>query len=113
MTIKITLALVPLDERPVNTRYPQMLGAIGGAKVLLPPLDVRGLKRVPADINAIAAWLEASANTADAAIVSCEYLGFGNLIASRITDNSAADILARLRLTGGNQPLLSVRRRLR
>lgn len=94
----ITLALVPLDERPVNTRYPQMLGLIGGAEVLLPPPDRRGLQRVPADLDAVAAWLEASADGADAAIVSCEYLGFGNLIASRISDGSAADVLSRLTL---------------
>ena len=97
-TTPLTLALVPLDERPVNTRTPQMLGKIGGAEVLLPPPDVRGMKRVPADVDAVAAWLEASAETADAAIVSCEYLGFGNLIASRITNDNAAAILARLTL---------------
>ena len=42
-TTPLTIALVPLDERPVNTRYPQMLGAIGGANVLLPPPEIRGL----------------------------------------------------------------------
>ena len=94
----MTLALAPLDERPVNTRYPQMLGAIGGAEVLLPPPPMRGLQRVPADVDAVSAWLRETAKTADAAIVSCEYLGFGNLIASRITNNSAVDVLARLAL---------------
>ncbi len=99
MTTKLlTLALVPLDERPVNTRLPQMLGLIGGAEVLLPPMAVRGLKRVPADVNVVAAWLQDAAGRADAAIVSCEYLGFGNLIASRITSDSAAEVLARLTL---------------
>ena len=98
MTDTLTIALVPLDERPVNTRIPQMLGAVGGAEVRLPPPAVRGLKRVPADVDAVAAWLEASAETADAAIVSCEFLGFGNLIASRISTESAAVILARLTL---------------
>ncbi len=99
MTTKpLTLALVPLDERPVNTRIPQMLGAIGGAEVLLPPAELRGLQRTPADVNAIAAWLRETAKNAEAAIVSCEYLGFGNLIASRISDDSAAAILARLTL---------------
>ena len=94
----ITIVLVPLDERPVNTRYPQMLGAIGGAEVLLPPTKMRGLQRVPADVDAVAQWLREAAGSANAAIVSCEYLGFGNLIAARISHDSAADILARLRL---------------
>ena len=56
-----TLALVPLDERPVNTRYPQMLGAIGGADVLLPPPAIRGRQRDPADLPAVAAWLREAA----------------------------------------------------
>jgi hypothetical protein len=94
----ITIVLVPLDERPVNTRYPQMLGAIGGAEVLLPPTEMRGLQRVPADVDAVGKWLQNAAAEADAAIVSCDYLGFGNLIAARISQDSAADILARLRL---------------
>ena len=97
-TNPFTLALVPLDERPVNTRLPQMLGVIGGAEVLLPPMAVRGLQRVPADRDAVAAWLQEAAGRADTAIVSCEYLGFGNLIASRITNDSAAEVLARLTL---------------
>jgi hypothetical protein len=53
----LTLALLPLDERPVNTRYPQMLGAIAGANVLLPPPEIRGLQRTPADCDAVAGWL--------------------------------------------------------
>lgn len=94
----LTLALVPLDERPVNTRYPQMLGAIGGADVLLPPDEIRGRQRVPADVEAVAAWLREVAPRAAAALVSCDYLAYGNLINARISQDSAADTLARLRL---------------
>ncbi|MGI4792313.1 MAG: DUF4127 family protein [Janthinobacterium lividum] len=94
----LTIVLVPLDERPVNTHIPQMLGAIGGADVLLPPIEIRGLQRVPADVEEIATWLEDAASRADAAIVSCEYLGFGNLIAARISQDNAAEALGRLRL---------------
>ncbi len=108
MTDTLIIALVPLDERPVNTRYPQMLGEIGGAEVLLLPAEMRGLQRVPADVNAVAAWLWDVASSADAAIVSCEYLGFGNLIASRISNDSAADVLARLRLLGEINPACPV-----
>ena len=109
MTTKsLTIALVPLDERPVNTRYPQMLGAIGGADVLLPPAEMRGLQRIPANVDAVAAWLRDAAGRSNAAIVSCEYLGFGNLIASRISQDSAADVLARLRLLAEINPLCPV-----
>ena len=52
----------------------------------------------------MADWLREAAQEASAAIVSCEYLGFGNLIASRISPDSAADVLARLRLLAELNP---------
>ena len=92
----LRIALVPLDERPVNTRYPQMLGEIAGAEVLLPPSDALGLQREPANLDAVTQWLRAAPQTASAAIVSCDYLGYGNLISARISQDSAASVLARL-----------------
>lgn len=92
----LTLALVPLDERPVNTRCPQMLGAIGGALVLLPPADRRGHKRMPADLPALDAWLAQASREAQAALVSCDYFAFGNLINARTSHASAASALGRL-----------------
>lgn len=96
MSTPLTIALVPLDERPVNTRYPQMLGAIGGVQVLLPPPEIQGMQRVPADLGAVSAWLQEAVRMADGAIISADFLGFGNLINARISDDSAARILARL-----------------
>jgi hypothetical protein len=92
----LTLALVPLDERPVNTRYPQMLGAIGGAEVLLPDPSIRGRQRTPADLQAVANWLQDASPKCAAALVSCDYLGYGNLINARISQDSAAEVLSRL-----------------
>ena len=31
------LGLIPLDERPVNVRYPQMIADIAGHEVFVPP----------------------------------------------------------------------------
>lgn len=94
----LTLALVPLDERPVNTRYPQMLGAIAGVTVWLPPAGMLGAQRRPADLGDVADWLRDAAPRAAAALVSCDFLGCGNLISARISDDSAADVLARLQM---------------
>ncbi|MBC7807145.1 MAG: DUF4127 family protein [Akkermansiaceae bacterium] len=90
----LTIALLPLDERPVNTRYPEMLGAIAGVNVELPPVAVRGEHKRGADVAAVSAWLAES--NADAVIASAEYLLFGNLIQSRISADSVADVLPRL-----------------
>ncbi len=88
------IALLPLDERPVNTRYPEMLGAIAGVKVELPPVAVRGEHKRGADVSVVSVWLAES--DADAVIASAEYLLYGNLIQSRISGDSVADVLPRL-----------------
>lgn len=89
-----TVALLPLDERPVNTRYPEMLARIAGATVLLPPIEIRGSHKTGADTAAVREWLASA--SADATIASAEYLLFGNLIASRTSGESAAQVLPRL-----------------
>lgn len=94
----MTLVLVPLDERPVNTRCPQMLGAIGGVDVLLPPTHLCGHKRTPANLPALDEWLRLTLPGAQAALVSCDFYAFGNLINARISEGSAADALTRLRV---------------
>ncbi|MDX1931077.1 MAG: DUF4127 family protein [Capsulimonadales bacterium] len=91
-----TIALAPLDERPVNTRYPQMIGAIAGVRVSLPPEEIRGRQRNPADLSAVADWLRHTGTETDGAVVSVEYLAYGNLIGSRTTGESVAEALPRL-----------------
>lgn len=90
------IGLIPLDERPANTRYPAMIAAIAGAQLALPPPEILSALRRPADCAGLAQWLEHAAPTLDGLIVSCEMLGYGSLIASRTSDESAGAILARL-----------------
>lgn len=90
------IGLIPLDERPANTRYPAMIAAIGGAELLLPPAEILSECRRPADCAALADWLARVAPDLDALVVSCEMLGYGGLIASRTSHDPAALVLARL-----------------
>jgi len=92
----VRLGLAPLDERPVNTRYPAMLAAIAGVELLLPPADALPRRRRPADPDRLAAWLRQTAPALDRLIVSCELLGYGGLVASRTSDDPPAAVLARL-----------------
>ncbi|HMQ31760.1 MAG TPA: DUF4127 family protein, partial [Chloroflexaceae bacterium] len=92
------IGLLPLDERPANTRYPAMVAAIAGAEVLLPPAVALGAGRRPADRAALGAWLAAMAPELDGLIVSLELLGYGGLIASRTGDEPAVEALTRLEL---------------
>jgi hypothetical protein len=89
--------MIPLDERPVNTRYPQTLASIAGLELHLPPGAVLGRAKSPADTSAIAAWLVEEVNSGtQAAFVCAETLGYGNLINSRISSDSAAAVIGRL-----------------
>ncbi len=97
------IGLLPLDERPANTRYPAMIAAIAGAELVLPPAELLCAWRRPANCAALAHWLEASAPGLDGLIVAIELLGYGGLIASRISDEPVSTILARL------EPLRRVR----
>lgn len=90
------IGLIPLDERPANTRYPAMIAAIGGAELLLPPAELLSERRRPADCDALIGWLTRVAPDLDALVVSCEMLGYGGLIASRTSHDPAAAVLARL-----------------
>jgi len=90
------VGLIPLDERPVNTRYPRMIGQIAGMEVLQPPQAVLSHFRAPADCDAIADWLAEVVDDLDALIVSIEMLVYGGLIPSRITDELAVTLLQRL-----------------
>ncbi len=99
----LTIALVPLDERPVNTRYPQVLGAIAGAEVLLPPREIQGLQRVPSDTEAVAGWLRETAESGRVygVIASTDYLANGNLINARIGGKSASEALQGVKVLEG------------
>jgi hypothetical protein len=90
------IALLPLDERPVNTRYPAQTAAIAGATVLTPPADALPDLRAPADRAALGAWMTAQLGRVDGLVASIDLLGHGGLIASRISDESIAQVLAHL-----------------
>ncbi len=100
----LTLALLPLDERPANTRYPAQIAAIAGATLLLPPAEMLCKRRQSADRQVLAQWLTESAPQMDGIAVSVDLIGYGGLVASRISADSVHDILAHI------EPLLHVRR---
>jgi hypothetical protein len=105
------IGLIPLDERPVNTRYPAMIARIAGVDLALPPQAARSRLRTPASCDRLLAWLHDMAPTLDALIVSCEMLGYGGLIAARTTQEPAGQIIARLdalRAIRGQRPTLPI-----
>src|SRR5690625_2213467 len=110
-TIK-TLLLLPLDERPINAAYPQLLAAAAGLRCRV-PRDLLGARKQPAETARLASWLLDEAPAAAGAVLSLDMLAWGGLIPSRQsdTDLEAAlgnlDGLRRLRASRPDLPLLA------
>ncbi|MCR4441075.1 MAG: DUF4127 family protein [Peptococcaceae bacterium] len=89
------ILLVPLDSRPVNTQYAQMLGKLGGAEVILPPPEKLDLYLKPAPADELLAWLEENRDLAGKMVISVNEIINGGLIASRDAA-SYSDLRSRL-----------------
>lgn len=75
---------MPLDDRPVTTQLPQMLGAIAGVRVVTPPRPLLGRYLTPGRPEGILRWLRDEApRDASAFIVSTDMIAYGGLVASR------------------------------
>jgi hypothetical protein len=95
-TRALSLAFLPLDERPVNIGLPAGIAAIAGAKLVLPPDALLPELRQPGDADALGRWLESTAPTTDAVIASLDMLCYGGLIAARTTADTTLSALGRL-----------------
>ena len=87
------IALLPLDERPANTRYPMQIAAMASASLLLPPPELLSNLRQPANRAGLAKWLMDIAPTAEGIVASIDLIGHGGLIASRISTDDVQDVL--------------------
>ncbi len=90
------VAIVPLDDRPCNTKFPESLGRIVEYDVLLPPRDVLGRFRRPGQPEAILSWVQQVAGDVDCVVVSLDMVAYGGLIASRTMGCSADEAMVRL-----------------
>lgn len=91
------LALLPLDDRPVNTVMVADIASIAGASVVLPPQEMLPHFRESADPATLGAWLaEACASGVQGAVVSLDMLGYGGLIGSRTGHESLQQVLTNL-----------------
>jgi hypothetical protein len=78
------IVYLPLDERPCNYKYPQQLSAITDLTLTVPPLELLGDKKQPAEPTALADWLLRSTKDADHLIVSIDMLVYGGIVPSRL-----------------------------
>lgn len=92
------IALLPLDDRPVNVLLPQDVAAVAGVVLDVPPTDILPSYRQAGDAEALGAWLlERAGDPATVHIVvSVDMLLYGGLIASRTSHDTTRTVLERL-----------------
>ena len=93
---------MPIDDRPVTSQLPLMLGRIAGVRVDAPPPALLGRFLAAGRPDALVAWLngEAAKSQINAFVVSTDMLAYGGLTASRVPGPSYADAYFRLRELG-------------
>lgn len=84
----VTIMLIPLDNRPVNSFVPQHIAASGGINLLLPPSWMLGNHRTKGMATQITNWMFEYADQADIYIVSADMLAYGGLLYSRSTSSN-------------------------
>jgi hypothetical protein len=93
-----TLALIPIDGRPVTRDLPRQIARIGGWEVLVPDKNSLGFLKKRGDIDGLREWLLEVSASVDGFVISADMLGYGGLVPSRISTDSEEEIWARLSL---------------
>ena len=97
---------VPLDDRPVNLKMPQLLAQMVEYELVTPAVELLGNFHRPGHPEEIAEWLQAQlALPVDCAILSLDMLAYGGLVASRQTDTPRELAAQRLDVLGRLQQL--------
>src|SRR2546422_11645741 len=89
------VALLPLDDRPVNYDHPWWLGSAAGIDVIRPPREWLGSPFRAAAQERLGEWLRDEASSVDGLIVAIDTLGYGGPISSRPTTKGLESEVAR------------------
>ena len=91
--------ILPLDERPCNYLFPQMIGASNKEiQVIMPDKNILGDKKTPANTAGIEKFLIDNINGCSNIVLSVDMLVYGGLIPSRMHFLTKEEALARLEI---------------
>jgi hypothetical protein len=90
------LALLPLDDRPVNYDQPWWLGRAAGIEVLRPPREWLGSPLRRAAPDRLANWLGDEGASADGLVMAVDTLAYGGLIPSRQSETPLDEVIGSL-----------------
>ncbi len=99
-----TIIYIPLDERPVNLLFPQALlesHSDSQITLLIPPAELLGTKKTPADLNGLWRWTEEQLPQADQLLCSLDMLIYGGIVPSRLHQYSQGEAEAALQRFAG------------
>lgn len=78
------IVYIPLDERPCNYSFPNLLTGQTDVNLVRPPLHLMGEKKKPGNTAQLWDWLAKESLDADGLILSIDTLVFGGIIPSRL-----------------------------
>jgi hypothetical protein len=88
---------IPLDERPCNLYYPQLIARLQPQLQLLTPcIEQLGQKKKPAEIDRLWDWFEQHSPSCQIAILSIEMMVYGGLLPSRLHHHPVDTLLKTL-----------------
>lgn len=90
------ILFAPLDERPCNYDFPQMLVRDTDYELVVPPRELYGKKKAPGNVGAIWEWIFEHAAGCGDAVLSMDALLYGGLIPSRLHHYRVEELLQRL-----------------
>ncbi|MDR3575682.1 MAG: DUF4127 family protein [Anaerolineaceae bacterium] len=96
--MKPTVAILPMDDRPVNYDYPGYLARLAGCQLVLPERSWLGNPWRPSQHNRLVEWLAQIAPEVDGLILSIDTLAYGGLIPSRTSAEPLEKVLERLQV---------------
>ncbi|MGE5223504.1 MAG: DUF4127 family protein [Omnitrophica WOR_2 bacterium] len=88
-----TIAILPMDDRPVNYDYPGYLGRAAGYDIQVPPREWLGNPWRASEHIRLIEWLAQAARSADALILAIDTLAYGGLIPSRTSSDPFEQVL--------------------
>lgn len=88
------IVMLPLDERPCNYRYPNIMPKTD-CELILPPIDIMGKKKEAGDVKKIAGWLLNNVTDADAMVLSLDTIVYGGILPSRLHHEKEEELIKR------------------
>lgn len=90
------IGLLPADARPVTRDLPAQVAAVAGWETALPPREWLGFLKTSGDVERLLDWMRETAHQVDGWVISCDMMGYGGLVPSRVSTLSEETVWRRL-----------------